>query len=111
MFLSGFANIEDVGNQFEIDMKGINIVIASYDYRNYDGRAFVLFEQDGMFFEVNASHCSCYGLEGQWEPEEVSWDELQNRLLKGNLGTYAPRDELEKIILKQKLIADKAIEA
>lgn len=26
----------------------------------------------GKLFENHASHCSCYGFEGQWEPEETT---------------------------------------
>lgn len=64
----------------------INILFASYGCDDYDGDAWVLFEQDGALFEVNGSHCSCYGLEGQWEPERVSLKELEHRLLNGAFG-------------------------
>lgn len=46
---------------------------AEYSYEDYSGSALVIFEKDGKLFEVNGGHCSCYGLEGQWEPEETSW--------------------------------------
>jgi hypothetical protein len=46
---------------------------ASYDCSGYEGQAFVLFERDGKLYEVNASHCSCYGLDGQWDPTETTW--------------------------------------
>jgi len=45
---------------------GINILFASYSYENYSGDAYVLFEKNGKLFEVFGSHCSCYGLEGQF---------------------------------------------
>jgi hypothetical protein len=41
--------------------EGINILFASYGCANYSGDAWVLFEQDGKLYEVNGSHCSCYG--------------------------------------------------
>lgn len=66
--------------------KPIRILFASYGYENYSGDAFVLFERDGKLFEVNGGHCSCYGLEGQWTPEEVTLPELKHRLIKGTLG-------------------------
>jgi len=66
--------------------ENINILFASYSRANYSGNAWVLFEQDGKLYEVNGSHCSCYGLEGQWEPEEVSLKELEHRLLEGTWG-------------------------
>lgn len=68
------------------EYKDRNILFASYSYENYSGDAWVLFEQDGALFEVNGSHCSCYGLEGQWEPEIVSLKELEHRLINGTFG-------------------------
>lgn len=66
--------------------KNVNILFASYSYANYSGDAWVLFEQNGELYEVNGSHCSCYGLEGQWEPDRVSLKELEHRLLNGTWG-------------------------
>lgn len=61
------------------DLDEINILLAYYSYMNYTGEAFVLFEKNGKLYEVNGSHCSCYGLEGQWEPEEVCLQALIQR--------------------------------
>lgn len=64
---------------FQIDrgcLEGATILLASYTYENYTGEAFVLFEKDGLLFEVDGSHCSCYGLEGQWDPEETTKEAL-----------------------------------
>lgn len=47
------------------------ILFASYAPGFYCGGAVVLFGRDGKLFMVEASHCSCYGLEGQWDPNEV----------------------------------------
>jgi hypothetical protein len=85
--------------EFVKQNKGLNILFASYSYANYSGDAWVLFEQDGKLYEVNGSHCSCYGLEGQWEPEEVLLDELENRLLNGTFG----EDEWSDNNFKEKL--------
>lgn len=68
------------------EWKKKNILFASYGHANYEGRAWVLFEQNGELFEINASHCSCYGLEGQWSPEKVVLQELYNRVEKGTFG-------------------------
>lgn len=76
---------KDHEEEFEI-FDGVNILFASYGYQNYSGDAFVLFEKEGDLFEVNGSHCSCYGLEGQWEPTPVSIEELEYRLGNGHLG-------------------------
>lgn len=68
------------------EFKGAEILLASYGTPSYEGYAFVLFRRDGKLFEVNGSHCSCCGLEGQWDPEEVTADELRHRIKEGNLG-------------------------
>ena len=64
----------------------INILFASYNFADYEGKAWVLLEKEGKLFEVNAEHCSCYGVEGQWESKQVSLEELKHRLEKGTLG-------------------------
>lgn len=76
--------------------KDVNILFAYYLYEDYSGEAFVLFEQDGILYEVNGSHCSCYGLEEQWNPEEVVLVELKHRLIKGYVGGY--KNELKKFL-------------
>lgn len=59
------------------EYKGLDMLLASYTYEDYSGSAFVLFKKDGKLWEVNGSHgCSCYGLEGQWEPEECTPESL-----------------------------------
>jgi hypothetical protein len=85
IFLHIFENQEDVKREFEIS-ENKNILFASYGQDNYSGDAWVLFEENGKLYEVNGSHCSCFGLEGQWEEEEVVLAELENRLTKGTLG-------------------------
>jgi hypothetical protein len=74
--------------------KDTNILFASYGQDNYSGDAFVLFERDGKLFEVNGSHCSCYGLEGQFNPSEVDLKGLEHRLVAGQMGqdTYSDNE-------------------
>ena len=47
------------------------LLYADYTYKDYSGDAYVLGydEEKKQFFEVHGSHCSCYGLEGQWDEE------------------------------------------
>ena len=73
---------------FEInpeELEGAVVLLASYGTGSYEGDAFVLFERGGVLWEVNGSHCSCYGLEGQWQPEETSAEALRVRLAAGGL--------------------------
>ena len=69
-----------------LEWSDINILFANYSCENCEGKAWVLLEKEGKLFEVNAEHCSCYGVEGQWEPKQVSLEELKHRLEKGTLG-------------------------
>ncbi len=60
------------------DLDGIvpiddEVLFASYGGASYEGHAVVLFKKDGKLYEAGGSHCSCYGLEGQWEPKETAW--------------------------------------
>lgn len=45
-------------------------IFARYLIDGYEGSADVVFYRDGKWFYNSGSHCSCYGLEDQWEPEE-----------------------------------------
>lgn len=45
-------------------------VFAEYDCGSYEGSAIVLYKQGRKWYQVYGSHCSCYGLENQWGPEE-----------------------------------------
>lgn len=60
------------------------ILYAIYNLDSYDGWAFVLFLKDGKLYEVNISHCSCYGLEDQWEPEETTVLSVRSRIDQPN---------------------------
>jgi hypothetical protein len=103
------TGLEGMKSDFGIsdaDLQGVNILLASYTYRDYEGDAFVLFEKGGQLYEVNGGHCSCYGLEGQWEPEETTKESLLHRLDEGKLGrayygdpvfTYELRQVLDKL--------------
>lgn len=55
------------------------ILYAGYETPSYEGYALVIYERDGKLYEVTGSHCSCYGLEGQWTPEETTWPALALR--------------------------------
>lgn len=82
MFLANWSEsgLSGLKSDFEINDVGGEVLFAAYTYEDYEGDAFVLFQNDGKIFEVNGGHCSCYGLEGQWEPEETSKDALLKRL-------------------------------
>ena len=78
MFYARFADREDIERNFMVTLDpSVEILFASYGGGVYEGDAFVLFEQDGKLFQVTGGHCSCYGLEGQWDPEETTLEYLR----------------------------------
>lgn len=84
VFFDQFDSVEDVLSQFSIsknDLKGCEVVFAYYTYEDYSGDALVILRDphNGTFYEVNGGHCSCYGLEGQWEMEETTMDVMMQR--------------------------------
>lgn len=103
-FLGNWSDKEDVARDFCIDLKelkGARIIIAWYGDGDYCGSAFVLFRRDGKLYEVNGSHCSCYGLEDQWDPEETSRAALKHRLEHGYMfGGYDDGDAALEAIRK-----------
>ena len=70
-----FESQEDMIREFAISAEqlvGVEILYACYEPGDYSGSVHVIFRKEGKMYEVNGSHCSCYGLEDQWVPEETS---------------------------------------
>lgn len=68
-------------------LRGVEILLADYrhqSFSSYDADAFVLFRKGRKLFEINAGHGSYYGLEGQWDPEEVDIGAMRYRRAKGD---------------------------
>lgn len=101
LYLNDFSSVHDVVSNYEIsyeELNGVNIILADYAQEGYEGSSFVLFEQAGKLYEVNGSHCSCFGLEGQWEPQEVLLEELIKRVETNTYYHTSNRDELREIL-------------
>lgn len=82
IYLGLWDCLEDVLYDFNVDEllpgKECAILYAEYTYEDYNGDAYVLFmDEQGNLYEVYGSHCSCYGLEGQWEPEPTTIEFLK----------------------------------
>jgi hypothetical protein len=101
-YIQEFKSIEDVIEQYYAPkdaLDGAKVHLAWYGYGHYCGDSLVIFEKNGKLQEVNGSHCSCYGLEGQWEPEETSWEALKLRNICGDYdGSQEAQALLEKLI-------------
>jgi hypothetical protein len=82
VYFDCFTGVEDVIEQFSAPADALDnaeVFYANYTTPAYEGYATVVFEKEGVLYEVNGSHCSCYGLEGQWEPEVTSWEAIAMR--------------------------------
>lgn len=98
MILLGFSDKEDIGRQFDVVLNdSVNILFAEYSSGNYEGSATVIYEENGQLFEVHGSHCSCYGLEGQFSPEECSVEDILHRAANGNF-SEVDNNEIKKVI-------------
>jgi hypothetical protein len=56
----------------------LHIFMSVYTYEDYSGDAWLVgYDTDKeSFFMVTGGHCSCYGLEGQWDVEDYTREQL-----------------------------------
>jgi hypothetical protein len=84
MFFGSFESKKDICEQFGIpDFEG-TVLFAVYDNEDYEGSAEVIFVHNGKIYMASGSHCSCYGLENQWEPIEMPIDGLRRIIEQGS---------------------------
>ncbi|OOZ37498.1 hypothetical protein [Solemya velesiana gill symbiont] len=83
----GLAELKQAFGIADHDLHGAEVLLASYARDAYCGEAFVLMRRAGALFEVNASHDSVDGFEGQWEPEDTFIAALRYRMERGRLGS------------------------
>lgn len=84
VYLDCFSSRSDVFCEFaKADDADIEILYANYEQPSYEGYATVVYyrKSTGKYYEAYGSHCSCYGLENQWEgDEEIVAVELVKRI-------------------------------
>ena len=82
VFKGEFGGLQDVVEMFDLSPKQAtellkaDRIFAAYETEPYQGSAIVVWQIGNQWWEVHASHCSCHGLEGQWEPEATIWAAL-----------------------------------
>lgn len=86
-FVGAFSCRDSVFSNFQKeDDKDIVLCYADYECESYDGSATVFYfrKSTGKYYEAYGSHCSCYGLEDQWnKDEEIVFAELEKRFPEG----------------------------
>lgn len=126
----GFADKESITNDFSVTpdvLENAFVIHAEYNYGDYCGDAHVLFVRGGKMYEVHGSHCSCYGLEDQWDEEETfpeaaikqscfQNNELLQNMLKDNnimrkltqdtLWSNKDEEQLNALLLRKQQAAD-----
>lgn len=85
-FKGNWSDKEDLISSFDMtddekkELESLEILYASYDGGGYEGDALVfLKDSEGKLYEARGSHCSCYGLEGQWATVETNLEALKAR--------------------------------
>lgn len=72
------------------------ILAAYYVDEDYSGHATVIFhDRHGRLFRVDGNHCSCSGLEGQWNPEPTTKEALVAAIGLGTYGAGFPRSDYD----------------
>jgi hypothetical protein len=88
LYLGDFAGMiyndvkQKIMSEFQITLEEATkwtIVIAYMNEDSYEGEACLLLRSraDGQLYSVHSSHCSCYGHEGQFNPEPVTLEYLR----------------------------------
>ena len=79
-YIKAAPGIEAVNKYYECGESGAvfdhEILFATYEQGSYDGHSVVIFKRNNILYLVDAGHCSCYGLEGLFNPDETDWGML-----------------------------------
>lgn len=102
MFYGSFDSWSDVLGQFEVKdierFEKVTPLFASYSQEGYEGSAVVLFIEHGKIYSAHGSHCSCFGLEGQWEPEETTFEAIKHIAVSGDYQFSGFEDQIAKMM-------------
>lgn len=107
IYFGDFNNREDVERDFDVKLENdINILFAFYNIGDYCGDATVIFERAEKLFIVYGSHCSCFGLEGQWKEEETSLTALKYMYEKGQIFGFYGNEPMKLVFGKSLNLID-----
>lgn len=86
-------------------LKGFDVLIAYESVGSWgcDSSSWFLLrdKQTGMLRENHGGHCSCYGFEGQWGPEETTFEHIASDRFYLPTGGYDDADAANKDAVKQ----------
>lgn len=74
----------------EEDLDGFEVLVAyeSVGDHGCDSSNWFLLRKDGQLYENYGSHCSCWGFEEQWAPEETNIEYLLSDKFGFSMGGY-----------------------
>ena len=103
-----FESWQDVERYFELEAGSVvpdRVYLAAYDESDagYDGYADVVYRIGDRYFRVQASHCSCYGLEDQWAPEEYSREPILEAVQRLGQFYFSENAEEARALVLQRL--------
>ncbi len=72
-YIEGFDSWKDVQDHYEMnEREPEEVIYAAYDGGSYEGYSTIIYRNGDFYYLEESSHCSCYGLEGQWNPEQYT---------------------------------------
>lgn len=102
IYYGDFDDRQDLERYFDVKLDdNIEILFADYETGDYDGHAIVICRRESNLFMIEAWHCSCYGLEGQWREEEIKLETLKYMFDNGKIFHFedtSMREHLQKIL-------------
>lgn len=94
----------DLAGMFEEDISTIMEfeILTGYEAAaSYEGSCWILLmgRKTGKLYEIHASHCSCYGFERQWCPEETTLEYLMSEHVDFGYGCPLSVEDMRQVIL------------
>lgn len=93
----GFKDWKEVCDRYHCSVpEPDEVILAVYEGGSYEGSSIVVYRNGDEYFINEGSHCSCYGLEGQWEPESYDKSTFLKTLEMRN--RYGFKKELDFVV-------------